>query len=186
MAANSPETQKLSEFATVILRGIAERTVDPDKISVDDRRLCVQYMLHERKWTQMEISEILHVNPATITRDKQLLLSQNAWMLTEIDNRNFALELIHTAAIASASLFRKKHPYEAWKVEKELVESLQSLGYISKEPIKLEGQLSLLEVLKLSVRSPEGSTDDGGNGSGFSESEQSFLRSRDSKGLEGT
>ena len=182
MGDQPSEQVKLSQFATTILRGIAEKTVDPEMLSIENRRLCVQYMLHEKKWTQMEIAEILHVDRVTVTRDKQAIYKLNEHMLNDVDNRKFALDLIHTAQMASARLFRKGKEREAWQVEKELVESLQTLGYVSKEPEKIEGRLTLLEILKLAR---DTNINDGfsGDNNGHGTEDKRFLYDRGGSGV---
>jgi hypothetical protein len=164
MPAKNIEDEKLTQFATTILKGIAEKTINPETLSIDQRRLCVQYMLHEKKWTQLEISEIMHTCRKTVQNDKEAILETNMVMLLRLDNRKWALELIHTAAMASARLFRKGREREAWQVEKECVEMMQTLGFVGKEPEKMEGTLKLLEMLKYErdsyIRGNEGEGND--------------------------
>ena len=151
-------------MATWILRQIAEKKIDATILTAHQRRICVRYMLHERKWTQAQIAEILMVHPFTIHRDKKEILEQNSWILDEIDTRAFALELIATAEAASAKLFSKGREKDAWTVQKECVEALQNLGYVKRAPVEFKGHLSLLEILNF------------GNGNGSKEEEISSSR----------
>ena len=145
------ELIKQSSSAPFFLEKIAKKEIDPKSLTTHQRRVCVRFLLMEGKHAQYEIAAILKCDPAVITRDKRRIQHQNSWMLDELDERRIAVNLIQVAEIASARLFRQNKSHEAWKVQRELMESLQSLGYVKKKPVEFEGKVSLQEILKLAT-----------------------------------
>lgn len=111
--------------------------------------MCIRFLLQEKKHTPYEIASILKTSDSTVYRTRDLIQKQNMWMLDEIDERKFALEIIQTAIAASARLFRQGKNREAWTVEKEAIDVLQSLGFLKKQPLEFKGSLTLQEILKL-------------------------------------
>ena len=139
------------QSGTFLLRQISEKRITAEQLTQHQRVLCIQYMLHEAKWTQMEIAEIVGVHRTTVARTAIRLREHAAMALDVIDQRSVALDLIQHAEVVCAHLMREGKKRDAWAVKKELVESLQTLGFISKEPIRFEGniKLSLREVIEL-------------------------------------
>ena len=134
-----------------LLRQLSEKRLIPKDLTSHQRILCIQYMWREQKWTQSEMGEILGVHQTAVSRVVIRLRQHSAHMLDAIDQRAVAVELINCAEAVCSKLMRAGKEDAAWKVRKELVESLQTLGFISKEPIRLEGslKLSLREVIEL-------------------------------------
>ena len=158
-----PLMQKPLQIASRILKLISEDKLDAKQLTTHQRRICVRFMLHEGKWTQSEIADILGVHRSQIVRDKCKIRKQDSWMLNEIDERQFATDLMRVAELASARLFRKGLEKYAWQVQRECLESLQSLGYLEKKPIEVKGHLTLLEVLNFA--NSNGNSQSGNNGS---------------------
>ena len=134
-----------------LLRQVSEKRITAEQLTHHQRVLCIQYMLHEKKWTQMEISEVVGVARNTVSRTAIRLRKHAEMALDVIDQRSVAVDLIEHAEIVCSHLMREGKKRDAWAVKKELVESLQTLGFISKEPIRFEGnmKLSLREVIEL-------------------------------------
>lgn len=155
-----------------LLRQVAEKRLTADELTKHQKKLCAIYLIHEEKHTQIQIAEILHVHRNTVHDWVKRFKSQAARMFDgEIDQRTVAVELKQLASIAISSLMRDNKYKDAWTVKKELIESLQTLGFIPKEPIRLEGslRLSLREVIELAIGSGKAADiaadDSGKNGS---------------------
>lgn len=144
-----PDIQKPSSSAPYILALLKDGKIEPKKINAHQRRVCVRFLLQKKKYTQVEIAEILHVPPVYVYRDKIKIQEQNSWMLDELDERKIAFDIIQTAEFASAALFRNGKPKEAFDVEAKAVDILQTLGYLKRTAIEFKGQIELQEILKL-------------------------------------
>ena len=146
----SSDIQKPHSSAPFLLGLISKKQLDPTQLSKHQRRICVRFLIHEMKHTQLEIATIMKVTQPTISRDRQLIIKQNMWMLDDLDERKFVVELIQTAEVSSARLFRAGKNKEAFDVKVKLVEMLQSLGYITKKPVEVDftGQITFQELLK--------------------------------------
>ena len=149
------DLQKPQNSAIHLLKLIQEQKLDPVLLTSHQRRICIRFLLQDKKYTPQEIADILKVHNTTVYRTKEKIQKQNMWMLEEIDERKFALDLIQTAISASSRLFRQNKNKDAWQVEKECVEMLQSLGFIKRKPIAFEGSITLTEMLKLANGAPE-------------------------------
>lgn len=139
--------QKPLQSGAYLLGMILEKKLWPEQLTTHQRRVCVRQMLHERKWTVTEIADILGVHRVTVSRDKNLIMTQDAWILDEIDTRKVAVRAIQDAEWVSAHLFREGRLKDGWAVRKELIEILQGLGYVQQKPKEIRGQISLLDIL---------------------------------------
>lgn len=146
----SPDLQKPQNSAPFLLGLIAKQKIEPQQLTKHQRRVCVRYLLQDMKHTQTEIATILKTTCATVTRDKQQIIKQNAWYVDDIDEKKWVVDLIQTAEVAAARLFRNGKHKEAFDVKVKCIEMLQSLGYITKKPLEVDltAQLSFQELLK--------------------------------------
>lgn len=140
--------QKKSQSAVFLLQQIQSGAIDPTKMKTRQREICVRHLLLEYKYSHQEIAQIVGSVRETITRMKARILEQDGWMLSKIDERKIAVDMIQKAEMCFTRLVKKEKYKEAWNIEKEKIESLQSLGYLTRTPIEVEGRLTLLEILK--------------------------------------
>jgi len=119
--------------AVDILRRIREGSLDPGKTPVDTRRTCVAYLRLEG-YTQEEIAEIFDVHRQTIIRDEKAIRKDAAKLVDELDVKSMAGELIASARHFIARAIREKNYALAWKIHRELIADLQSLGYLPRSP----------------------------------------------------
>ena len=140
------------QSATFLLKSISNKQLEPSQLTPHQRRLCVRYLLHDMKHTCVEISEILKVHPVTVRKDKQKILKQDTWVLDDLcEIKNVAASAVGVAERAITNLFKQNKNKDAWVVKRELIEMLQSLGYIERKPMELNANLTLLEMLKLAA-----------------------------------
>lgn len=140
---------KLARNAPYLLQRISNKQLDPKVLTPAQRRICVRFLLLEKKHAQHEIAAILMVREQVISKDKKKIQEQNKWVLDDLDEEKIATEIISTAEIASSRLFRQGKNKDAWNVQREAVDVLQTLGYLKRAPIEFKGQMSIQEILKL-------------------------------------
>jgi len=162
------DLQKPLQSAVFLLKQLSEKTISPQQLSTHQRRICVRFMLQERKHSSHEMAAILQIHSVTVRRYTQQILEQNSWMLDDIDERKIAVDIIQSADVACARLFRKGREKDAFTIKKDAIELLQSLGYLKRKPIEVEANLTLLEIIKLAHANTETNqeTFDSGNGRG--------------------
>lgn len=147
---------KPSQSAIFLLQQIQSKALDPKKMTRRQREVCVRHLLNEYKYSQQEIAGIVGCVRETVSHIRSRILKQDSWMLDDVDERKIAVDLMQKAEMCFTKLVKKEKYKEAWNVEKEKVEVLQSLGYVTHEPIKIEGQITLLELLKRANQQPAG------------------------------
>ncbi|MHC4071431.1 MAG: helix-turn-helix domain-containing protein [Planctomycetota bacterium] len=116
-----------------MLRKIREGTLAARQIPVDQRRLCVAYLRLEG-YTQEEIAEIFKVSRQTIIRDQKANRREAARLVDEINVKSIAGEHITAARHFIAKAIRDKDYALAWRINRELIADLQSLGYLPRSP----------------------------------------------------
>lgn len=145
-----------ANFAPRLLKQISDKQIDPEQLTPHQRRICVRSLLEEEKYTQNEIAAILHVNFRVISKDAKKIEEQNAWMFDVMVNEpQLIVRTILSAKNKAARLCRQGKYKEAWTVEKECIELLQTLGYVKKKPMELDfkAEYTLVELLKLAADS---------------------------------
>ena len=134
------------------LRYINEGQINPKDISSADRRTCVAYLRLEG-YSQQEISEIFNVHRMTIIRDEKFNRNQAAKLVDEIDIKAEAGNLIVYAKHLTAKAIREKDYNLAWKIQRQLVSDLQSLGYLPKAPEQHQVQIgTFIDLVQLAVK----------------------------------
>jgi hypothetical protein len=117
--------------AVQLLNRVREGTLAPDELSRHQRRVCVAYLRLEG-YTQEEIAEIFGVHRHTIGRDEKANRAEVARLVDELDVRSVAGGLIAWGKHLTAKAIKEKDYALAWRVQRELVADLQSLGYLPK------------------------------------------------------
>jgi len=131
------------------LKKIREGFLDPKEISISDRRVCVAYLRLEG-YTQEEIAEIFKVHRQTIIRDERANRREAAKLVDEIDVKSVAGSLIAWARHLAAKALREKNYALAWKIQRDLVSDLQSLGYLPRSPEQYHVQIgTFLDLVQL-------------------------------------
>ena len=134
------------------LRNINEGHINPKDISSADRRTCVAYLRLEG-YSQQEIAEIFNVHRLTIIRDEKINRNKAAKLVDEIDIKAEAGNLIVYAKHLTAKAIREKDYNLAWKIQRELVSDLQSLGYLPKAPEQHQVQIgTFVDLVQLAAK----------------------------------
>lgn len=132
-----------------ILKKIREGFLEPKKVPIAERRVCVAYLRLEG-YSQEEIAEIFKVHRQTIIRDEKANRKEAAKLVDEIDVKSIAGSLIALARHLSAKAIREKDYGLAWKIERELIADLQSLGYLPRSPEQHQVQIgTFLDLVEM-------------------------------------
>ncbi len=135
-----------------ILKRIRGGFLDPKEISTSDRRVCVTYLKLEG-CTQEQIAEILKVHRQTIIRDERANRREAAKLVDEIDVKSVAGNLIAWARHLAAKALRVKNYALAWKIQRDLVSDLQSLGYLPRSPEQYHVQIgTFVDLVQLATK----------------------------------
>jgi|TARA_B100001971_G_scaffold171231_1_gene163501 hypothetical protein len=135
-----------------MLQQLRDGALDPKQIDKDTRRQLVE-VLYSEDYTIYQVAQIFNCSEKTIQRDLADIRKQNAL----VPSANFASEMIgelvskarqHCSALGRISKSSNSTPQErilssvsGWKIFKELVERLQSLGYLPSRPTEIVGDI---------------------------------------------
>ena len=135
-----------------ILKRIREGLLDPKETSISDRRVCVAYLRLEG-YTQEEIAQIFKVHRQTIIRDEKANRMDAARLVDEIDVKSTAGSLIVWAGHLAAKALREKDYGLAWKIQRDLISDLQSLGYLPRSPEQYHVQIgTFVDLVQLAMK----------------------------------
>ena len=135
-----------------ILKKIHEQSLNPKEISTSDRRVCVACLRLEG-YTQEEIAKIFRVSRQTIIRDEKANRRELARLVDDIDVKSFAGSLIDWARHLAAKALREKNYALAWKIQRDLVSDLQSLGYLPRSPEQYLVQIgTFVDLVQLATK----------------------------------
>ncbi len=145
---------KLDEGADRVLRNIQaikDGRLNPKSLSDIERQECVEFLSSEG-YTQQQIGEILAISDRTVRRDLNAIEESNALspdinLARRIIGNMFQKAMVHhrylvrLARTSGASVSEKSQSeFLAWRVLKEMVEKMQSLGYLPMRPQETEGE----------------------------------------------
>ena len=141
----------MADNALDTLKMIREGSMEPGDISIQDRRICVDFLRSEG-YSQQEICEIFKVHRHTIIRDEKAIRKEYAKLVDEIEVKSTAGELIAHARHLTARAIREKNYALAWKIQRELIGDLQSLGYLPKAPEQHQLQIgTFVDLVQLAA-----------------------------------
>ena len=139
MSTNPSSSDDLSPMSLV--RKLHEGALAPSSVAPDSRRGCVEYLTNEGYCAE-EIAEIFKVSSRTINRDRSAIRESHAvtrdpalvsfqvgQLLQQADLAIQRLRRISKEAACPPSA-KVDAELGAWTVARELVEALQSLGYL--------------------------------------------------------
>ncbi|MCX5680273.1 MAG: hypothetical protein NTZ95_06470, partial [Candidatus Omnitrophica bacterium] len=128
-----------------VIQDIKDGVLNPKTLSQDLRQRCVDFFMREG-YTEEQVGQILMRDERTIRRDlekiqKQNSLNPNADLARQIIGDMFRKAMVHhrylmrlaRSPIASEGN-KSQSEFLAWRVLKEVVEKMQTLGYLPLKP----------------------------------------------------
>jgi transposase len=170
MIANDLISKKEEMPIITLIQKLKEGSLDPKTLPKELRQQCVEVLWAEG-YSESQMAQILLRSEKTIRRDLEDIREKNALAPNQNLAKKIIGEMVHRARIHQSYLIRlarskeatvlekAQSEYLAWKVEKELIEKMQSLGYLPATPQEitadiyhhgvLEGELSFGDIKKM-------------------------------------
>ncbi|MEE8154627.1 MAG: hypothetical protein V3T53_06660 [Phycisphaerales bacterium] len=136
-----------------VIRDIQQGALAPRSLGVEDRRRCVEHLTGEG-YSLAEIAEILKVTERTIARDRSAVRQSNAIERDEDITGEMVGQLV-TQADTTINRIRRitrdsdtppaariEGEKACWVIARDLVQKLQSLGYLPNAPQEIRGQMT--------------------------------------------
>lgn len=138
--------------ALQLLQEIDSGITNPKLLDKQSRQQCVELLIIEG-YTHAQISQVLRCSPKTVHRDAKEIRESNQLTPNIEFAKQFIGEVLQKGMNHHSSLVRIARSknissgekiqaeYIAWKVFKEITETLQSLGYLPLKPKEVTGEL---------------------------------------------
>lgn len=133
LAPRTEDEKRAYKNAFEVLSLIRDGTLDPCSLKPPDRRPVVAYLRLEGHNID-EISQLFGVRTSTIKNDLDALTKDRVQLIQKISLFEVAGNLIEIAKHLSRKSRREGDYTGAWKIERELVEGLQSMGFVYRAP----------------------------------------------------
>ncbi|MGA2775478.1 MAG: hypothetical protein ABSE81_05395 [Candidatus Omnitrophota bacterium] len=127
-----------------VITGLEEGTINPRELSKGTKKECIRF-LRLKGYSVMEISSILYMSSRSVFRYLEKVRKENALTTSTEFQRELVGEVLNNFRAEYARLIRLSHSanlddsgkvraiYAASKVQKEMVNILDRLGYLGKE-----------------------------------------------------
>ena len=132
-----------------LAKDLQEKKLDPAVLDTESRRLVVGALLLEG-WSTQEMARLCGVSRVQLWKDKKVLRKAFANQVRELDVMQLAGEHVKRGIHIANRLQRMGKLEAAWRVRREVIQDLQSLGFILKAPTMFDVNLSSGEVRRLS------------------------------------
>ncbi len=133
LSPRNEEEKRAYKNAFEVLTVIRDGTLDPASLETADRKPVVAYLRLEGHNVD-EIAQLFGVPTKTISNDLYDLSKDRLGLVKKINLFDVAGRLIEMAKHLSRKSRREGDYSGAWKIERELMESLQSLGFVYRAP----------------------------------------------------
>jgi hypothetical protein len=153
MKANDPTPKKEEDLPIFsLIQQLKDESLDPRTLPKELRQQCVEVLWTEG-YGESSMAQILKRSEKTIKRDLQDIREKNALSPNLELARQIIGETVQRARLHQGYLVRlarskdatvsekAQSEYLAWKVQKELVEKMQSLGYLPSRPQEITGDI---------------------------------------------
>lgn len=151
---NKNEQKPGADERTVIsiIQDIKNNVLDPTTLSPEERYRCVDFLLREG-YTQEQAAQVFKTTDRTIRRDavkfkKDNSLTASGDLAKEVIGDMYRKATMHHAYLVRCArspelsvVERGQLEFMAWRVLKETIEKLQSLGYLPFRPQEITGDL---------------------------------------------
>ena len=151
MSINNQDTTE--DSALKLLQDINSGIIDPKQLDKPSRQRCIELLIAEG-YTYPHINQVLKISEKTIGRDVKEIRARNE-LTPNIDfAKQFIGEIFQKAMNSHSFLIRLARSkdatnpekiqaeFAAWRVLRELVERMQSLGYLPSRPQRVVGDIS--------------------------------------------
>lgn len=141
------------EISTMrLIQEVNSGITDPKLLDKQSRQRCIEFLVTEG-YTYSQIAQVLKCSEKTVGRDLKDIRARNELapnvqfakqLIGEMFQRgmNHHNYLMRLARMKEASISEKiQSEFAAWKILKELVEKLQTLGYLPLKPQEVTGEL---------------------------------------------
>lgn len=150
--SNSDHSREGDRPVLSVIRDIQRGEVNPKSLPIDDRRRCVEHLTGEG-YSVAEIAEILKVTERTIARDRATIQEANAierdpkltgemvgQLITQAETGIHRIRRV-TRERNTPPAVRIDGEKACWVIARDLVQRLQSLGYLPTTPMEIRGEL---------------------------------------------
>ncbi len=134
------------------IQAIKDGRMNPKSLSELERQECVEFMSSEG-YTQPQIGEVLKISDRTVRRVLEAIEERNAlapdlnlakriignMFRKAINHHRYLVRLARTSGASVSE--KSQSEFLAWRVLKEMVEKMQSLGYLPMRPQEIAGDL---------------------------------------------
>ena len=150
--ADSPTQSSDDRSVLSVIRDIQQSALDPRSLGVEDRRRCVEHLTGEG-YSLAEIAEILKVTERTIARDRSAVRQSNAIERDEDITGEMVGQLVKQADTTINRIRRVTRDSDTppasriegekacWVIARDLIQKLQSLGYLPNAPQEIRGRM---------------------------------------------
>lgn len=142
--ASLPWHHKQSKYRQMpelnLIKEIEEGRIKPRNLKFEERLAIVAVKRFEGE-TNYQIAKFLDCSSRTIDRYINKLKRRDTALVKNVTVERFAGNLIRIAEQLRQRALRNNNVETAWRIECELMDKLQSLGFIYKKPFEFEGKV---------------------------------------------
>ena len=138
--------------ALQLLQEINSGLLDPKLLDKSSRQRCVELLIAEG-YTYQHISQVLKVSEKTVSRDVKEIRARNAlspdiqfaketigdFFRKALTHHNYLMRLARSKSATNSE--KAQSEFLAWRVLRELIERMQSLGYLPSSPQQVVGDI---------------------------------------------
>jgi hypothetical protein len=149
---NKNESFGKDEPILAVIQGIRDGTVKPRMLTIEVRQACVEALLNEG-YSEIQAAQILQRCEKTIQRDIQVIHEKNALtpslefakqfvgdvLRKGLAHHDYLVRLSNSGSASDSDKIQARA--SAWNIMNQLVERMQSLGYLPLRPREIVGDL---------------------------------------------
>jgi hypothetical protein len=130
-----------NQNALAIIELLQKGRITGEELSARQRRVVVKYFMEEMTdQSNTSIASLIGVTDVHVCRIKRELMKRGMWEIESVDIKMLALGLLKRKVEYQRRAAETQNWSLAWKIECDFIEKMQSLGFVYKEPERLQVQ----------------------------------------------
>jgi hypothetical protein len=136
-----------------LIKKLKNEEVEPGALDKYERKKIIQYFLENQlEATNYQIAQLLGISPQAVGRQKKNLIKSAAWQIGDLDVLQVATDLKIKAEQLQRRLTGNGDYMDAWKIQVDLIKTLQSMGFIIKVPRQIQIQAQVIEQINHTIQ----------------------------------
>lgn len=136
-----------------IIKHLQEKRIQGSELGSRFRKMVViWFMENQFEASTAQVAELIGTTTQHVATMKKTVVREAAWQIKDLNVTKLATKTVMFGTQVQKRMLRAGQLAEAWKVQMDMVKVLQSFGFITKAPERVEAKLAILSKIEHEIK----------------------------------